>query len=64
MKNKGKKLLQTQKEKTEVEIAKDQQDKLSCVFCQETLGEKKYMDGPYGQFTYVQTSKLMFHTIK
>ena len=46
MKNKGKRLLQTQEEKTDESAA--EQNKLACAFCQEALGGSKYMDCPYG----------------
>lgn len=40
------------------------EEEIECSFCKETLMEEHYYNEPYGQFSYITKTKLMYYAVK
>eukprot|EP00347_Sterkiella_histriomuscorum_P006425 403352821 len=39
------------------------EDHFECAYCREILNTENFFENPYGQFAYISSSKLMYHSI-
>ena len=67
MKSKGSKLLEKGNENKKLKTEEDEgpkEEELNCAFCQEELKKSTFVKNPFGNFAFIQKSRLLYYTIE